>query len=294
MDKQILKQVNGRTHTLANASIWENCADVPGMRGHLRREQIENLINEWKRINPAEVDARVNGTFTHLSGALYKVYNEHAHIVNGFEIPKDWPIYFIIDPHDARPPAMVWIAQSPNRCYAIAEWPTADYTQMDTTTLNINHFVDAIRDVENRLGRESNYRICDPNKLNYEYPNTRLTVGQEYVKRGIKLSPSDDNLEIGHQRVNEALFYDDTKELSAYNSPGFQLFSGLYNLNMALRNYGFKPGGKGGSSLSSRLDQTYKDFADLVRYFYMKIKPFSPIDKNKSNFINKLYSGRVK
>jgi hypothetical protein len=144
-----------------------------------------------------------------------------------------------------------------------------------------------------RLGREANYRYCDPNKLNYEYPNTRLTVGAEYSKRGYKFLPSDDNLEVGHQRVNEALYYDETRALSEWNMPKMQVFDYCKNVVDSLRGYGFKKGKREGS-LSSRLDQTFKDFADTIRYYIVKKKAFAPATNvNGSEFYNKLKAGRI-
>lgn len=290
---QVIEDLDGITKVMTQASLWDNCADIPGTRGHLKKSMIDQLISEWRRVNPLEVEARVNGTFQHLAGAIYKIFSPHAHTMPQFKLPDEFLLHFVIDPHDSRPPACQWIAQSPTISYVVAEWPSEEYTQMTTTTLTISDFCDAIREVERQLGRVADVRLCDPNKLNYPYPNTRMTVAQEYERFGIELEASDDNMEIGHMRVNELLHYNPEQELSAYNMPRLRVFDHCQNTINSLKGYAFKKNANMGSAnMNSKLDQKYKDFADCTRYWAIKLGPYVPPKQFGQSFITDIFGGR--
>lgn len=291
MMKQIIEDVDGVHKVLVNASIWDNCRDIPGTNGHLRRSDIENMIREWSRLNPMEVEARINGTFTHLSGAIYRAWRDDVHVIRQFKVPEDWPCYQIVDPHDARPPAVTWIAQGPTCCYVVAEYPQVDYTQMGPSSHTISHHVAECRRIEESLGLRVQWRYGDPNKLEYPYPNSGMTVRQEYAKAGLRLMPSDDNLQVGHEKVSELLYFNHEKPVDVWNAPRLQVFEQCENVITALKNYALKKNASPSGSLSSRLDQKYKDFADLIRYFAVKMKPFAPVDTSGS-YIQRLNAGR--
>ena len=293
MSKQILDDIDGKLKTLRTGSIWDNCKDIVGNRGILSRDMIENQIREWTRLNPDELEARVSGAFTHLSGAIYKAFDPAVHMIDSFEIPADWPIYQIIDPHPARPPATTWYAQGPVHTYAIAEYPTADYTQMSSTRLTIRHFCGEFDRIERAIGRKADYRYGDPNALVCSMNNTGKTVKQEYKQFGYTFALANDDLDHGHERVRDHIYFDNKRELDASNCPKFYIFSNCYNLGMSMRGYGFKKGPLSGGSLSSKIDQKYKDFADNVRYFFSKLKEFRPIT-GVNSFVNRIKGSRDK
>ena len=110
-------------------SIWENCAgeELPeeiarrygierdpetgvwDTRGHLSREGIENAIKNWRKSgDPDEMDARVDGKFTHVQGRIYKVWNRDVHVIPDMPIPENWPVFMMCDPHDTRPDCAVF------------------------------------------------------------------------------------------------------------------------------------------------------------------------------------------
>lgn len=292
MMDQIVEVADGKEIIVTHASIWDNCKDIPGTRGHLSREHIDRMIRAWERESPEEVDARVKGLFTHLSGAMYKIFTPEVHVIQPFSIPEDWPVYHVIDPHDARPPATCWIAQGPQASFAFREWPNLDYTSIKTSTHTISQVCESMRRIENPFLRQVRHRLIDPNKAEYEYPNTKLTVKQEYAKRGFSFRPSDDHLDIGHKRVNELLHYDAKKPVDDYNAPAFYVTADCPNVRKALQKYGLKKNYVEGASLSSKMDQTYKDFADLIRYYAMKRVPFEPITQG-NGFWETIKSGRI-
>ena len=294
MINQLIEPADGEDLCVVNASIWDNCKDIPGTRGHLARDDIQKLINQWERLSPDELDARVNGSFSHLSGAIWKIFKKDVHVIDPFPIPRDWPIYNINDPHDVKSPAIGWFAVGPTACYAIAEWPNQDYTKMKTGGLTTDQVCQEMREKEALWPGQVQHRYMDPNKYSYTQPHgqVRLSVAQEFAKRGFRYQKSDDHLEVGHQRVHELLYYKQDTPLSEFNRPTLFFFSTCTNMIDSAGKYSIKNKIANNGSLTSKVDQKYKDFADVIRYFAMKVKKFSPISKS-AGFWDEIQKGRV-
>lgn len=292
LDK-VVDPADGKEIVVTNASLWDNCVDIPGTRGHLRRDNIERIIRAWERINPDEVEARVNGTFTHLSGAIYKIYSPKVHDVQPFPIPREWPIYFIIDPHDSKPPAMSWFAQGPHNAYGVDEWPREDFTQYGTNHLTIPEICKIAREKEAKWPGQVKHRIMDPNKGSFRLMNNDRTVQQEFAEAGLDCTLCTDNMEVGHDRVRQMLFYDKSREVNEYNRPYLYFFNDLFNLRNAVRKYGLKRKTTEGASLTTNIDPKYKDFADDIRYFGVSLEPFAPV-AGSSNFWDQMKAARIR
>jgi hypothetical protein len=293
MMDQIIDDQDGHEIVVVNGSLWDNCKDIAGTRGHLSREVIERQIREWEKRNPHELEARVNGTFTHLSGAIYKNYNAAVHEVDDFPIPEHWPIYCIIDPHDSKPPFVTWVAQSEIDAYVIREWPTDEYTKLGENTLTIAQLVTMGRDIERTFRPQVLWRFMDPNKGQYRYNNTNTTVQQEYHAAGWSFELSEDDLQVGHQRVMAMLYYNNKMPIDEANRPYLRVFKSCKNTAKSLARYGFKKTAIEGASLTTNIDKKYKDPADNVRYFAMRLQPFRRVEEF-TQFYETLKSGRVR
>lgn len=274
--------------------IYDNCKDEPGTRGHLSRETIERQIRQWAKLSPTELDARMNGKFTHLSGAIYKAYSPLVHEVDDFPIPSWWPVYRIIDPHDTRAPALCWIAQSETDAFVFREWPAEDYVKMGNNPYTIAQLVNMAKlDIERPFRPQILWAFMDPNKAKYTYNNTNKTVQEEYHDAGWDFEPSEDDLQVGHDRVRALLHYNQQMPVSDANRPYLRVFKSCRNTSVALQRYGMKKNADPGKSLSSQLDPKYKDFADLIRYFAMRHQPYRRVDTH-TGFYQALVGGRVK
>lgn len=282
---------------VVHGSIWDNCKDIPGTRGKLSRETIERQIRQWGKISPAELDARVNGTFTHLSGAIYKKYRPAIHEVEDFPIPPWWPIYRIIDPHDTKLPAIIWVAQSETDAVVIREWPTDDYVKLGNSSMTISQIVNLCkRDIEAPFRKQILWGYMDPNKgkTPHRGVDSTKTVQDEYREAGwdFDLAETDD-LAVGHGMVQALLHYDETLPIGDNNRPYLRVMKHCRNTSIALQRYGIKKDKDVGASLTTRLDKKYKDFADPVRYFAVKRQAFRRVDE-ALGFYQALMSGRVR
>lgn len=291
----VVDKVDGTETCMTNASLWENCIDIPGTRGHLTRANIQRMVDAWERANPAEVSARVEGKFTHLTGAIYKSFDEGAHVIEPFSIPPDWPIYNIIDPHDSKPAFCTWILQGPNnQHWVIKEWPTEDFTKLGHTSLTIEKQIQIIRERESAFEDQIVRRIMDPNKGAFTYSNTKRTIQDEWRNFGLRYDLCKiDDLDVGHKAVQRLLWWDQAKPSEpGYNEPMLKYFSTCLNSIKSTKRYGFKKNHDPGASLTAKIDKKYKDPVDNIRYYAVSARDFQTVTDKKA-FLQNVYSGRI-
>lgn len=295
MMDQIIDDADGVDKVVVTGSLWDNCRDIPGTRGHLSREVIERQIREWERLSPHELEARVYGTFTHLSGALFKNYSAQVHEVEDHPIPAHWPVYMIIDPHDSKLPFVTWIAQGETEAVVVREWPTEDFVKLGENTMSIAQVVSAIREVERPFRSQVQYRYMDPNKgkTPHRGADDTKTVQEEYREAGLDCELSEDDLQVGHDRIRALLYYNIKLPVGDGNRPYLRVMNHCKNTSKSLMRYGIKKNALEGASLTAKIDKKYKDPVDNIRYFAMRLQSFKRVEEMKG-FYEDLMSGRVR
>lgn len=89
------------------ADIESACREH-GIRGHLRHQDIENIIAEYSE---DEKQARIYGKFQHLVGMIFKNWNRNVHVIPPFNIDmRNYSVYEMLDPHPRNPDAIMWVA----------------------------------------------------------------------------------------------------------------------------------------------------------------------------------------
>lgn len=89
------------------ADIW-SASRTKGIRGHLRDEDINNIIAEYSE---DEKQARIYGKFQHLVGMVFKKWDRKVHVIPPFHIDlKNYTVYEFLDPHPRNPDALLWVA----------------------------------------------------------------------------------------------------------------------------------------------------------------------------------------
>jgi hypothetical protein len=294
---------------LAEASIWDNCKDVPGTRGVLPRENIERIIEQWRREDPEQAEARITGKFQHLSGRIFKTFEPRVHCIEQLEIPKNWPLSVVVDPHDSRPPFVTFWAQDPlGNLYCIDEYPTYNghraYHMIKDTGFTYDHFADAIKKKMASIAPAKQWTdfVMDPNKGQTKIGSTNNTIRKEYANRGIKCRTKniDDDLDRGHKKIQEKLYFDRDKwessgELTVDNQPKIFFFKDkCFQTIQSMNKYAFKMGVDQGQSLTSKVEQTYKDPVDTVRYRCVSLRPYSNPKNEKSGTMAGIKAGRAR
>lgn len=218
----------------------------------------------------AEREARLHGRFISLSDRIYPSFDPRFHVVDDFSPPSTWPVFTVVDPHQIKPWAICLVAVSPQRdFYFFREWPNEPFHKLRRDPRNLESYALLLRQLEGTspvLGR-----VIDPNAG----PRTDTMRGiyipsftDELAKYGLDFFHRfPDALEIGEALVRRRLAVDPSKPLGPYNRPSLFVSRSCSNIINSLQYYAAKnKPGTFNEPVESKRDETYKDFADLVRY----------------------------
>ena len=258
------KIFSGKNVKVIYADIWENCLEN-NCRGILRKKDIDTMISQY---DDEEKDARIHGRFVHLRGLVYKLFKIGVHTIPRFPIPKHWPRYFAIDPHDRQPNFLLWAALDPTGdLYFYDEDFSTDLTK-DT--------VKRIIDKERQYGKATR-RLIDPNFGLKRYGNSGRTVQQEYEiesrlqRYPMRFTPANDDIPAGHKKVRSLLYYDNKKPIDEKNHPKAYFFDDLQNTIYGITHYMYEEWrvGKDTRSQKEKPQDKWKHAPDCCRYVCM-------------------------
>ena len=282
-------------------AVWANVIETGGHwmlgkygihpAGNLKQENVEFQLRNY---DPDELEARRDGVFKYLSGLVYKSYSKETHFqqLPPSEHPEKYMYRMIIDPHDRKPPAVIWIRYDRfGRRTVVREWPSIHDTQYgglpfhkikDAGPYTIEDFCRFWIQVEKDLHiqPERIQRVIDPNFGRKINRSTGLMVFQEYAAASRKvdkdrgfsfITDATDDLFTGHKAVKALLKPEANGDLPLV------IDSSCFNVDYAFRHYsyddysakeeerhGLKEGRKTGAQ--QHVKQYAKDFVDLIRY----------------------------
>lgn len=282
-------------------SAYSNCIEKAGKwrlgrwgehyKGNLRLADLEFQLRNY---DPDELEARRDGVFKYLSGLVYKLYSKDQHFkaLPPSEHPEKYMYRMIMDPHDRKPPAVVWIRYDRfGRRTVIREWPSMTDPQYnglpfhkikDAGPYTIEDFCRFWIEIEKELciQPERIQRVIDPNFGRKINRSTGLMVFQEYAAASRKvdkdrgfsfITDAIDDLFTGHKAVKALLKPSPDGDLPLV------VDSSCFNVDYAFRHYsyddysakeeerhGLKEGRKTGAQ--QHVKQYAKDFVDLIRY----------------------------
>ena len=201
-------------------------------------------------IDESEREVRLHGKFRYLSGRVWKIWDRYIHtidrkkwikdekgvIIDG-QPPKHWQRAMVIDPHDEKPHALLWVAKEPEYglYYAYREAWLKNYT--------FKMVCEHIRNVEIDNHEKIAYRIIDPNFGPKTQGNTKTTVRDDFESESrnigfpLRFIFGDDHVSLGHKRVTEMLWYDDKKPLSIINRPSLYICDDLVMCMYQIEHY---------------------------------------------------------
>lgn len=246
-------------------------ADVDAMMSTLTEEQRET---------------RQHGKFIHLSGIVFSLFTEReswwcfrcqkkilpvggtcvtctgdnvgtfSHVIEPFQIPQNWPIIFVIDPHPRKKDAMGWFAITPSDDIIQIHEMELDGTAIDVAR--------EIRKWEEAKGVSPVKRLMDPNIATET--NDKLqrgwTMRRAYDDAGIRCDLATDDLNTGIECVNELL-----KPDPRTRKPRFSVFATCARTIKSLQRFSWDEWTRQGDrDPKERVRDKFKDFADVVRY----------------------------
>jgi len=266
----------------------EKHPDVETIILHTERNRIlspEAVAELESRLTPQQREVRLYGKFIHLSGVIYPLFTQesswwcfkcvrktlplgpacthcgstdveaYTHVADPFDLPRNWPIVFVIDPHPRKPDMMIWAAISPSDDVYVVEDLAVEGTAADIAK--------AVREVEDRNRWYPAARLMDPNIMTETNDKLRRgwTIGDAYREVGLHCSPAVDNMNVGIESVREAM-----KPDRRTRRPRLQFFPRCGATIRAHSRWRWQEWKSRDRDLKERPDEAHKDPCDCVRY----------------------------
>ena len=252
------------------------------------------LSEDLKVMSRLEIKSRIYGIPVNLQGRIYPMFNKKIHVVSADRVPsKLVTLYHVLDPHDRKPWAMIWIAvDKTNTAYVIREYPwKQNFNEMEFDDKTYDEYAEVIRNTEQELleiyGRKVYKRIIDPNFGNKTVKLAKRSGGRadttpikELRERGFKFDDGIDAIEAGHIQVRKLLYWKE-KDGEIVVQPKIFWLEDCTNSILHHSRYSWKDieTADGDEKKTPQITQKYKDYPDLTRYGamaglrYIEIKP---------------------
>lgn len=250
--------------TIVAADIEDACIEH-GVRGHLKHEDIERMMKNWK---PEEIDARAHGKFMHLSSVIYGgAFNRQYHVVaDDLQPPKGSQWFTVVDPARGKPWAigLGWVDPRGQIVFD-EEYPKEDWLRCKESVLTIRDYADIIKIME--AGKPIETRIIDRH-----FANSRndygTTLKQDLSEKfGLEFQDSyscEKEVDTGIQKVKDYLGFNTKMPMDSLNFPRLRIKARCKNTIRSMERWPRKP-----DTLAPDDGSPYKDHADLIRYSAM-------------------------
>ncbi len=114
----------------------------------------EGVANFQKKLKPEEVDARIKGIPSYMSGLVYPTFRRELHLVPRFKVPTNWIVDIAIDIHPRKEQAVLCMATD-ERMYRYLFWEIYEHGDG-------NFIADEIIRMVKSQALRVNRIICDP------------------------------------------------------------------------------------------------------------------------------------
>jgi hypothetical protein len=239
---------------------------------YLPAEAVADFAND-PTLDSSEKEARLYGRFKHLVDRIYPNLDSEVHVVPGFVPPDNWYTVQIVDPHAVRPWFIAYGAIDPRgEGYLFREWPPGEFHRIRRDVKSYDEYLELFLKLEKDL--RVSHRLIDPNFGPRTDVDRRTglqiqSIVSYFAARGVYFNHKlNDDLLYGEGQVRRLLSYDTTQPLAVTNRPKLYFTDDCPNLIAAMSFYTAKPRpGTDGYVDENARDETYKDGADIVRYF---------------------------
>ena len=212
----------------------------------------ERAIRKFEmKLTEEERETRAHGKFRYLAGRIWKDWDRDIHTFNRFkewpldrrkgivvsgEPPIHWPRVMLLDPHDRKPQALLWVACDDGGDY----WAYREGWLPEALPVDVANFC---KHSETYAKERIQVRILDPNFGPKKYGNTGLTCREEFEKAAkevfhpMRFSFGDDNVPLGHKQFGALLRFDHTRPISFANHPKFRAANDLKEFIYQIEHY---------------------------------------------------------
>ncbi len=240
----------------------------------------DGAVDRWIATLPAsEIQSRVHGKPSHLSGAVYKMWKpKDPYFIEPFPIPEWWPRIMVIDPAGRKPIAAVWIAISPNdRWYVYRELYAPELTTVKQVAQEIKRLEgwwkspDGVY-YETDESEPVALRIIDTSAATHEY-TSGTNVRAQFYDNGLSCAPARKMEYIaGINAIKEMLTYDASSDFDN-KVPQLLVFNTCVRVAYEFMNFVWRPeSAQSKAQGSDPVDKPLKtndDCLDCIRYARM-------------------------
>ncbi len=190
---------DGKNIEYITANVWDNCSDIPGTRGILKKDDIDRMISQYPEDEKA---ARIEGKFGHLLGRVHKAFDRKVHVINPFKITPEK--YVVVKAHDTHPRLedhILWMAiDEKGTKFFIDELVIKGTTAEMAAKIKAKEQVNGWRMLDDD--------IIDPSAYNKDNRTVQKSVAEMFDDEGISYRPGSKDLVGGIKRLDDALYYE--------------------------------------------------------------------------------------
>lgn len=165
-----------------------------GENPHLNEGEVDLYLGS---LDENERKARGKGEFVQMGGLVYKMFSDEIHVIDEFEVPKDWLWVGSMD-HGLNSPT-AWLHQAVDRegtAFTVWEHYKRNMMVNEHAQIVLKHF--------GELGRSPDYYVGDPSIRNRN-PITGTSIHQEYTSFGVPIILGNNDVQAGLQKVSRYL-----------------------------------------------------------------------------------------
>ncbi len=255
----------------------EDACQEHGVRGHLKHENIQKMLDYWAKSDPDSIKARKEGKPLQSTSSIFgRSFNRDVHIIEDDVQPPHGSQYGVtVDPADGKPYAILWWWVDPQGHIVFDdEWPKEDWLTVLKTKPPLPKMQDYARIFKDyEKGKPFEFRIMDRHFGNNRNVLTGKTLIEDYSSLyDVDFSPSyntENEIGIGILKVLEYLQYDKNQPLTAMNVPRMYFKRRVKNTIKSVEKWARKIDPEKFVPMPDR-DSPWKDFCDGVRYTAMR------------------------
>lgn len=234
---------------------------------HLTQEAIEMVMGA---LDPEERKARERGEYVSVGGKIFKMFNEHDHVVEPINVAdyRNWELYSSLDHGYNNPTAILFHLVSP-------ENKIITFMEHYEREMIIDDHAKAYWEMVKTIGREPPYNVGDP-AINQRNGLTGTSVKQEYADRGIYWADGNNDVLSGVNRMASYL-----KKRGEDGLPLWTITANCTNLIKEMKKLRWASfQNKKAVFENNRKEQIHKKddhAADSARYFFSFMPDLTPV-----------------